>query len=152
MSKEIKKSTPMLWVEIAFWNEKEIIYFEGSEAEFRKKLQFDFVYFSNLNRNILRSKIKDFGLVKDETVLTREMKLSSLTELQKAKVKEFVQNMKRNIGREPTDTEFDSMILKAVSPEVIIEDSPLCPEKRRKTIEIIQKMRENKKRNWSYKI
>lgn len=147
----LKKYKNLVWVEVAFWEEKEILYFEWTQEEFRKKLQYDFVYFQNLHRNVLRSKIKDFWPVKSEKEKTREMKLSSLTSEQKSKVKEYIKNMQKNIGREPTDIELDKMIHKAVHWFTEEEKQEKLDEKgRKKTIEFIRKMRERKEKTWKY--
>lgn len=154
---EIKKSTPMLWVEIAFWVDKEILYFEWTLQSFSEKLQNDFVYFPLYHRTILSSKIKEFWEVKNEEIKTREQKISSLTEKQKEEVKFFVSQMKKNIWREPTDKEFEKMIFRAVH-WYLPENKPWKDENRlgeywrKKTIAVIQKIRENKKKFWKYVI
>lgn len=158
MSREIKKSVPMLWVEVAFWLEKEILYFEGTQDLFRKKMQYDFVYFENYRRDVATSKIKDFWEVDSDYRKTREMKLASLNSEQKEQVKEFIKNFKRNLGKEPTEKEIDRMIFKAIHgclPEDLEEkrqkESRLWEYWRQKTIEIIAKMRENKKKFGKYR-
>lgn len=159
MSREIKKSVPMIWVEVAFWNDKEVLYFEGTIEKFSEKLGNDFIYFPIYNRMILSSKIKEFWKVEDEKTKTREQKISSLNEKQKEQVKFFVSQMKKNIWREPTDKEFEKMIFRAVNwylPEEKEEkrktESRLWEYWRKKTVEMIAKMRENKKKFWSYRI
>ena len=153
MKTEIKKRIPMVWVEVAFWTKTERLIFEWTEETLKKAMQFDFVYFRNLQRNVLTTKIKDFWPLEDENIKNREIKMSSLTEEQKEKVKEFIGNMKRNIWREPTDSEFDKMIFVAVNGRKVEEKfQPLSSEKRRKTIEIIQKMREHKAKFWTYNL
>lgn len=159
MSREIKKSVPMMWVEVAFGSQVEILYFEGTEEVLKRKMQFDFVYFENYRRNVATSKIKDFWEVDSEYQKTRESKLASLNTEQKEQVKEFIKNFKKNLGKEPTDKEIDRMIFKAVHgclPEDLEEkrktESRLWEYWRKKTIKIIAKMRENKKKFWSYKI
>lgn len=157
MSREIKKAVPMLWVEVAFWNQIEKLYYEWSLQKFSEKLENDFIYFPIHHRTILTSKIKEFWEVKDEKIKTREQKMSSLTEEQKEQVKFFVSQMKKNIWREPTDKEFEKMIFRAVH-WYLPENKPWKVESRlweygrKKTVEIIRKMRENKKKFWSYKI
>lgn len=149
---EIIKKQPMVRVKVAFGTETELLYFEGSIEKFKKALWFDFVYFGNLHRHVLTSKIKDFWEVLDNQVITREMRLASLSEKQKEEVKFYISNMKKNIWREPTDKEFDKMIQKVVYGGEKETYQPLSDEKRRKTIEIIQKMREHKAKFWTYNL
>ncbi len=75
------------------------------------------------------------------------MKLSSLNPEQKSKVKEFIKNMQKNLGREPTERELDNMIRKAVYGTTEEEkQEKLDEEKRKRLREKIREMRENKRK------
>lgn len=109
-TKEIKQYKSLVWVEVAFWPKIDYLYWEWTEEQFKTAIQFDYVYFAIYNRNVANSKIKDFKAVKDVKNVSREMKISHLTENQKNEVKELASRMLKNIWREPTDSEFDNMI------------------------------------------
>lgn len=158
MNREIKKAVPMLQVEVSFWTKTEFLYFEWTEEALQKALQYDYVYFPLYRRWVLSTKIKDFKSSSIwEKNLNREQKMSSLTEEQKEQVKFFVSNMKKNIWREPTESEFEKMIFCAVhwylpGEEPGKTESKLWEYWRKKTVEVIKRMRENKKKFWKYKI
>lgn len=145
---EIKKE--LLAVKVAFGLSIEIFYYDSSLEEFEQKLSWDFIYFPRHKRNIPTSMIKDHWIV-EWMEKTREIKMSSLTSEQKSKVKEYIKNMQKNIGREPTDIELDKMIHKAVHWFTEEEKQEKLDEKgRKKTIEFIRKMRERKEKTWKY--
>lgn len=110
-TKEIKVYKPLVRVRIAFWTLMEVLYWEWTEASFRKvRADMSYIYFYLHDRNIPEGMIKDFWQVKDVKNLSREWKISHLTEEQKSEVKELASRMLKNIWREPTDSEFEKMI------------------------------------------
>lgn len=110
MEKEIKKYKEQVLVEIAFWpNNIEYLYWEWTEEQFRRSIQFDYVFFPLYNRSVINTKIKDFRSTKNSKFM-RDVKISHLEDGQKSKIKLLVENMKKNIWREPTDSEFEKMI------------------------------------------
>ncbi len=115
MNTELKKHTPMMVVEVAFWSEKEFLYWEWTKEQFREKLQSTYINFPLYsNRDVLRQKIKDYWVLDSKDEISLEMRLSSLTMTQKTQVKEYISRMQKNIGRYPTQKEIESMIQKAL--------------------------------------
>lgn len=111
---EIKKYTPLVWVEVAFWPNVEHLFWEGTETQFKDKMKMDFIYFPIYSRNISTQKIKDFWVVKNSLNGQRELKMAHLEEGQKAQIRELAKQMEKNIGRGPNEWEFDWIIQKVV--------------------------------------
>lgn len=150
MSYEIKKKVPMVWVKAAFGLDSEVLYYESTLENFVSKLWGDFIYFPLHKRNVPTSMIKDHWEVDSWKVITLEMRLSTLNSSQKVRVKEYIRNMKRNIWREPTNKEIDSMIEKVVWINSNKQESKTID--RSKVRDVIKQMRENKKNKWSYSL
>ncbi len=112
----IQKHKPMVWVEVAFWTDKEFLFYQATVDEFQqKRSSLSYIVFPmHWWRNVLTQKIKDFWPVDSKTTITKEIKLSSLTEWQRQDVKILISNMKKNIWREPTMNEIDNMIKKVL--------------------------------------
>ena len=152
--KEIKKYKPMIWVKVSTWNTIQTLNYEGTKEEFIQKISSldpsDYVYFPIHDQLVARSQIKEIWSIQPDK-LSKETKLSSLTETQRANVKERIANMKRNLNREPTDSELDNMIRKELWQQ-IQEDKfiPLSEVERFKTSLQIKKWKISKIVTWSY--
>ncbi|NDK09778.1 hypothetical protein GW846_03295 [Candidatus Gracilibacteria bacterium] len=111
MTTQIKKHVPMVGVQVAFGLETEVLYWEGLIENFNSIYQqAEVIRFPRHNRNVVKNKIKDWWEVKDQKSISYEEKLAGLDPEQRTVVKFHIGNMKKNINREPTITELDSII------------------------------------------
>ncbi len=150
-NKEIKVYKPLVWVRVAFGPSIEVLYWEWSENNFKeKRASLSYIFFPLHGRNVPENMIKDFWEVKDTKKLAREWKISHLNENEKSRVNFLAENMKKNIGRDPTDTELDAMILKVTHWEEKSEEKPLTQMERIKTVMQIRKMRIARILTWEY--
>lgn len=143
MKKEIKIYKPLVWCRLkaTYNHEPEILNWEGTVDAFKAAMvKYDYIQFNLYGmRHVPVRNIDEFNAVQDEEVLSLEMMISGLTELQKKSVRDRIKQYRSNLWRSPSDEAIASIILFIVHGRKEEEYTPLSRQKRIKVILRIQK-------------